>query len=173
MKMTTMVLMMGISATAGGASALQSVAPHNDIVSGRRAAFSLSAVAVNSIKSGIEANAPLQSQGFAVGALRKWSHALPGLFPAGTSVANLPGATAAKPEIWTDRAGFEAKAADYASAVDRLAQLAQANDVEGFNAQFTVVRTSCGSCHEVYRVEQPRPQGGRGSALPAGTPPRG
>ena len=90
------------------------------------------------------------------------------MFPAGTSVADVPGETAAKPEIWTDRAGFEAQAADYAAAVDRLSELAQTNDVEGFNAQFAVVRTSCGSCHSVYRVEQPRPAG-----QPPGTAPHG
>ena len=168
MRLKAALALAGLAVLAGAASARQSTEPVNDVVAGRKAAFSLSAVTVNTIKSGIDANAPLQSQGFAVSALKKWSHALPGMFPAGTSVADLPGATAAKPEIWTDRAGFEAKAADYATAVDRLSELAQANDVEGFNAQFAVVRTSCGSCHSVYRVEQPRPAG-----PPPGTAPRG
>lgn len=157
----------GVAVLAGAAYARQSTGPATDVVAGRKAAFSLSAVTVSTIKTGIDANAPLQSQGFAVGALKKWSHALPGMFPAGTSVADMPGATAAKPEIWTDRAGFEAKAADYAAAVDHLSELAQAGDVEGFNAQFAVVRTSCGSCHSVYRVEQLRPAG-----PPAGAAPR-
>jgi cytochrome c556 len=160
--------MVGLAVVAGAASAQQSTGPASEVVAGRKAAFSLSAVTVGAIKAGIDSNAPLQSQGFAVGALKKWSHALPGMFPAGTSVADLPGATAAKPEIWTDRAGFEAKAAEYAAAVDHLSELAQANDVEGFNAQFAVVRSSCGSCHSVYRVEQPRPAG-----PPPGTAPRG
>lgn len=159
LRLTAAVAVVGLAVLAGAASAQQSMGPANDVVAGRKAAFSLSAVTIGAIKAGIDSNAPLQSQGFAVGALKKWSHALPGMFPAGTSVVELPGATAAKPEIWSDRAGFEAKAADYAAAVDHLLELAQANDVEGFNAQFAAVRTSCGSCHSVYRVEQPRPAG--------------
>ena len=168
MRLTAAVAIVGLAVVAGAASAQQFTGSANDVVYGREAAFSLSAVTVGAIKAGIDSDAPLQSQGFAVGALKKWSHALPGMFPAGTSVADVPGETAAKPEIWTDRVGFEAQAADYAAAVDRLSELAQANDVEGFNAQFAVVRTSCGSCHSVYRVEQPRPAG-----QPPGTAPRG
>jgi cytochrome c556 len=172
MKLTAAVALVGLAVVAGAASAQQSTGPVNDVVAARKAAFSMSAVTVNAIKSGIDANAPLQSQGFAVSALKKWSHALPGMFPSGTSVADLPGATAAKPEIWTDRAGFEAKAADYAAAVDHLSELAQANDVASFNAQFAVVRSACGSCHSVYRIEQPRPAGPPPGAVPAGAAPR-
>lgn len=156
MKATAAFVMIGLAALAGAASAQQSSSPANDIAATRKAGFSMSAVTVNAISAGIGADAPLSSQGFAVGALKKWAHALPGAFPAGTSATDLPGATAARPEIWTDRAGFEAKAADYAAAVDKLAELAQANDVEGFETQFAVVRSSCGSCHSAYRVERPR-----------------
>lgn len=164
MKTANAAIMIGLLALAGGASAQQSSSPANDIVAGRRAAFAMSAVTVGAIKTGIDSGAPLASQGFAVGALKKWTHALPGLFPSGTSMTDLPDATNAKPDIWTDRAGFEAKAADYAAAVDRLSELAQANDVEGFNAQFGVVRAACSACHTAYRFEQPRPPG---------APPRG
>jgi cytochrome c556 len=167
MKRIGSIVMIGVAAVAGAASARQSTGMARDVVPARRAAFSLSAVAVNAIRTGIDAHAPLQTQGFAVEALRKWSHALPGLFPEGTGVTDLPGETAAKPEIWTDRAGFEARAADYAAAVDRLSERAQAGDVDGFDSQFAVVRTSCGSCHDVYRIEPPR----RGA--PSGVAPRG
>ncbi|CAN5402757.1 cytochrome c [soil metagenome] len=156
MKAATTLVLIGLAALAGAASAQSSSSPAADAVATRKAGFAMSAVTVNAINAGMESDAPLSSQGFAIGALKKWAHALPGAFPAGTSATDLPGMTAAKPEIWTDRAGFEAKAADYAAAVDKLGELAQANDVEGFEAQFAVVRSSCGSCHGVYRVERPR-----------------
>ena len=59
--------------------------------------------------------------------------------------------TTAKPEIWSDRAGFEAKAADYAAAADRLAELAAGDDAAAFAAQLAVVRASCQSCHDGYK----------------------
>lgn len=156
MKAAAVFALIGLATLAGAASARQSATPANDIVATRKAAFAMSAVTVGAIAAGMESDAPLASQGFTIGALKHWALALPGAFPAGTSANDLPGATAAKPEIWTDRAGFEAKAADYASAVDRLGELAQANDVDGFEAQFAVVRASCGSCHSAYRIERPR-----------------
>ena len=110
----------------------------------RQAALNLSGVAMGAIKAGIErASSPGPRP----------SHALPGLFPAGTSVADLPGATRAKPEIWSDRPGFEARAAAYAAATDRLAELARANDAEGFSAQWVTVRQTCGACHDAYRAQ--------------------
>lgn len=156
MKATAILALIGVAALAGAASAQQSASSANDIVATRKAGFAMSAVTVNAINAGIEAGAPLASQGFTVGALRKWSHAIPGAFPAGTSSSDLPGATMAKPEIWTDRAGFEARAADYAAAVDKLAELAQGSDAEAFEDQFAVVRASCGACHTPYRIERPR-----------------
>ena len=151
MKTAAILALIGVAALAGAASAQQSASPANDIVATRKAGFAMSAVTVGAINAGIEADAPLASQGFAVGALRKWAHAIPGAFPAGTSATDLPGATAAKPEIWTDRAGFEAKAGDYAAAAARLQELIAAGDTAGAQAQFMVVRASCQSCHDAYR----------------------
>ena len=156
MKAAVTLALIGVAALAGAASARQSSDPAHDIVATRKAGFAMSAVTVNAINAGVEGGAPLASQRFAVGALQKWAHAIPGAFPAGTSAADLPGQTMAKPEIWSDRAGFEAKAADYAAAVDTLASLAQGSDAEAFEDQFAVVRQSCGSCHNPYRIERPR-----------------
>lgn len=156
MKVAAILALIGVAALAGAASAQQSSSPAHDAIATRKAAFAMSAVTVGAINAGIEADAPLASQGFAVGALRKWAHAIPGAFPQGTSAADLPGETMAKPEIWTDRAGFEAKAADYAAAVDKLAELGRGTDAQAFEDQFAVVRASCGSCHNPYRIERPR-----------------
>jgi len=99
MKAAVTLALIGVAALAGAASARQSSDPAHDIVATRKAGFAMSAVTVNAINAGIDGGAPLASQRFAVGALQKWAHALPGAFPAGTSAADLPGQTMAKPEI--------------------------------------------------------------------------
>jgi cytochrome c556 len=133
----------------GGAANAQGGGPA-DIIKGRQGGMMLSGATMGAIKVGIDGNTPLQNQRFNTRALSTWAHAVPGMFPEGSG----PEAgvrTNAKPEIWTDRAGFEAKAADYAAAADRLAELAQGEDAAAFSAQWTVVRASCQSCHDGYK----------------------
>lgn len=120
------------------------------IIEGRQAAMMLSGVAMGSIKAAIDAQQAPATQRFNTRALARWAHAVPGMFPAGSD-AGAP--THAKPEVWSDRAGFEAKAADYAAAADHLAELAAGDDAAAFSAQWTVVRQSCQACHTAYKAD--------------------
>ena len=123
-----------------------------DIIKGRQAGMMMSGATMGAIKVGIDGGAALQSQRFNTRALSRWAHALPGLFPQGSGAeAGVP--TEARAEIWSDRAGFEAKAAAFAAATDRLAELAEGEDAAAFSAQWTTVRASCQSCHDAYRVD--------------------
>jgi cytochrome c556 len=134
----------------GGAANAQGEGP-DGIIKGRQAAMMLSGVAMGAMKSAMDAGQPPASQRFNSRALARWSHAVPGMFPAGTGPeAGVP--TNAKPEVWSDRAGFEASAADYAAAADRLAELAAGEDAAAFAAQWTTVRQSCQACHDVYKA---------------------
>jgi len=137
---------------AGGAGAQEEVTPEvaGEIVAARQAAFAMSAVTLGSIKAAMDAGAAPQSMGFSTGALARWASALPNLFPAGSGV-DVVATTKAKPEIWSDRAGFEGEAAKYAAAAVRLQELIAAGDTAGANEQFLVVRASCQSCHDAYR----------------------
>lgn len=119
------------------------------VVAARQASFALSAATFGAMKGAIDRGETARSQLFAARALAKWAAALPSMFPAGTG----EGATRAKPEIWTDASGFEAKAAAYAAATATLAEKAAADDAEGFAAQWQVVRETCGGCHAPYRKE--------------------
>ena len=122
------------------------------VVKGRQAGMMLSGVAMGAIKASIDAQQAPSTQRFNSRALARWAHAVPGMFPAGSGAeAGVP--THAKPEIWSDRAGFEARAADYAAAADRLAELAAGDDAAAFSAQWTVVRASCQACHTPYKAE--------------------
>jgi cytochrome c556 len=152
MRRMTVAMVVAALCVAGAAGAQDSSAAM-DAIKTRQAAFNLSGVAMGSMKAAIDAGGSVRSQTFAARALSRWAHALPGAFPAGTDMIANPGATKATPEIWSDRAGFEAKAADYAAAADRLAELAQADDAAGFAAQWATVRQTCGACHTAYRAD--------------------
>jgi len=79
--------------------------------------------------------------------LIRWSETLPGMFPEGSNVAP----TGARDEVWDDRAGFEAKAAAFATAARALAAAAQAGDRTAFMARWTEARATCAGCHNLYK----------------------
>lgn len=141
---------------AGAAGAQTSASPSAaETVAARKAAFNLSAVAFSTMNAAAASPTPDPRQlSFSAQALARWAHALPGLFPAGTSATDLPGETTASAAIWANRADFEAKAAAYAAAADRLGELTE--DTEAFKAQLAVVSDTCKSCHQPYRVRPAR-----------------
>ncbi|WP_439155858.1 c-type cytochrome [Yoonia sp.] len=57
----------------------------------------------------------------------------------------------AKPEIWTDAAGFAAKRQELATASTALAAAA-GDGLDALKAAFGPVGGTCGSCHRGYRV---------------------
>ena len=125
--------------------------PAEEVIKGRQGAMMLSGVAMASIKGAIDAGQPLASQRFSTRSLARWAHAVPGMFPAGSGPeAGVP--SNARAEIWSDRAGFEARAADYAAAADRLAELAAGDDAAAFAGQWTAVRATCQACHDGYKA---------------------
>lgn len=80
------------------------------------------------------------------------SAALPTLFPEGTGVG--VGKSAAKAEIWTNAADFQAKVKATQDAITALNAAAQAGDVPKIKAAFPAVGQSCGACHQDYRVKK-------------------
>lgn len=122
-----------------------------DIVRGRQAAMMLSGATLGGMKTASDAGHAPSTQRFGARALSRWAHALPGMFPEGSDAAGAGVPSNAKPEVWSDRAGFEAKAAQFAAAADRLAELSEGEDAAAFSAQWTAVRAGCQSCHEGYK----------------------
>lgn len=72
------------------------------------------------------------------------------LFPEGSETGH---DTEAKATIWTDRAGFDAKLADFNARVDE-AIAANPDSLEALNAAAGPVFKACKACHEGYRVEK-------------------
>lgn len=127
----------------------------SQIVASRQAAMRLAAADFQLIRTAAEKGADLKALAGPTRSLALWGEALPGMFPAGTGpgVAN----TRARAEIWTDRADFEQKAAEFAAAAARLAELAEAADLNEGGRQWDSTRLACAACHLRYRSEVPSP----------------
>jgi cytochrome c556 len=68
------------------------------------------------------------------------------LFPPGTGRDAVP-STRAKPEIWSNRADFEAALKTLADASKALGDDAKAGDLEKVKADWTSLAKACGGCH--------------------------
>jgi cytochrome c556 len=143
---------LSLMCVAGAAGAQQEVPPEEaaGIVAVRQASFAMSAVTFQSIKQGLDAGVPLEQLRFASGGLARWAASMPVAFVPDTGPGAVP-TTKAKPEIWTDWTGFQAKAADYQAATTRLRDAIAAGDAAAANEAWTATRATCGSCHDVYR----------------------
>jgi cytochrome c556 len=117
------------------------------IVAARQSAYALSAGDFSAMKAAAEAGADVHTLVLPARTLARWARTLPSLFPAGT---NLP-TSKALPTVWSDRAGFEARAAAYADAARALAEAAQSGDRAAFLTQWAAVRATCSACHDTYR----------------------
>jgi len=60
--------------------------------------------------------------------------------------------TEAAPAIWTDRAGFDAKLAEFKEDADAAVAAAPA-DLDALKAVFGPLTQNCGACHETYRLK--------------------
>lgn len=88
--------------------------------------------------------------------MQKVAAELPTLFPAGSGPeAGVP--TQAKPEIWTNRAGFDGKVAAFQAAVQGLATASSGTDTAVIAAAAGPVGQGCQGCHSEFRVRPARP----------------
>jgi cytochrome c556 len=62
--------------------------------------------------------------------------------------------TAAKPEIWTDAAGFSAVAGAFATEAHHFDDVAQGGDIEAIRAEYTNLGKACFACHSKYRAKE-------------------
>jgi cytochrome c556 len=145
-------------ATAGCAAAMGEAPPPppmqptaQEIVAARQAAFHLSGAAMGNMRAAIERDADPKSQAYAARGVARWAKALPTLFPDSTASVT---PSRARPEIWVAKADFEAKAAAYAAAAERLAEVAASGDKQAFAAQHRATAATCKACHDLYQVPQ-------------------
>lgn len=81
------------------------------------------------------------------------SNSLPTWFPKGSGTEARPKAET-KPTIWSDAAGFSAKASAFQVQASKLNQLAMAGDLDAVKGQVRPTGGSCKGCHDAYREEK-------------------
>ncbi len=123
--------------------------PADTLIAARQAGYDLQAGVAASMKTVIEAGGDVKGLVDGAKGLSSYGHVIPALFPDGTQSGHN---TKARPEVWSDRAGFQKAAQTFWMEADKLAILADANDKAGFAAQYTVTTQACGACHRAYRV---------------------
>jgi cytochrome c556 len=74
-------------------------------------------------------------------------------FPAGTSAADFPGKTKAKPEIWTDQDKFKQIPVALQGEEVKLKAAIEGGDQKAVAAQLGATgKAGCGACHSTYRL---------------------
>ena len=124
-----------------------------EIVATRQSAFHLTGAAMGNIKGTIDRGGDPSGQAYAARGIARWARAIPGMFPESTAGVT---PTRARPEIFANRADFNAKAAAFAAAADQLAAAAQSNDKQAFTSAWQATSATCASCHQSYQVPQQR-----------------
>jgi cytochrome c556 len=73
-------------------------------------------------------------------------------FPQGTSMAEFPGKTGAKPAIWSEPDKFKAAHQKAVGEIDKLVVAVKSGDKDKVTAQFaTTGKEGCGGCHTPFR----------------------
>ena len=123
------------------------------MIAARQAGYELLAANMAALKVVVDQGQDPKGYDSEIKAIVNWGHTIPVLFPTGTEQGHN---TAAKPEIWSDRAGFEKAAGNLVAASEKLEQVAASGDKDAFKAQYAALGMTCGACHRVYRVNKPQ-----------------
>ena len=141
-------MLLGCSLSATAAFAAVDAAK---VYEARHTQFHAIASAFKSIIEGLKAEKP---DAAAIGGQAKiiegLAHQIPTWFPAGTG-AESGVKTRAKPEIWSDSAGFAAAAKNLETQSATLQTVAATGDLVAIQAQAKAVGGACGACHTKYR----------------------
>ena len=124
--------------------------PQSFVVARQAGMHMATTLMIKGLKRAVTAGTDVKDQGAAADGIAMWADAIPGLFPPGSMA---PGSRA-RPEIWANKADFDARAADLHDAAKRLSAIAATGDKAAFAAQVTEVQARCGACHDKYRAPE-------------------
>jgi cytochrome c556 len=116
----------------------------------RQGGFDFMGAIAGDMKRAVDAGTEVKPFMDGADAIAGWAEIIPSLFPAGSEKGH---DTKAKPEIWSDRAGFEKAAAKLGEEAKKLCAAAKEGDKAAFAAAFKAVGQACGACHRGYRVK--------------------
>lgn len=122
----------------------------DDVIATRQAGMALTGGVSAAMKAGVAAGTDVKVFEDGAGAFVKWGKEYLVLFPDGTQTGH---ETKAKPEVWSDRAGFEKSNAAFVAASESLAAAAKAGDKGAFAAAYAETGKACGGCHRNYKAK--------------------
>ena len=147
------VPMMAAALLAGGSALAQAQTVQvtaDELIAARQAAYDLMGGNFADMKRAVEAKSEVKPFKANAEAIGKWARAVPTMFPPGTETGHN---TKALPAVWSDRPGFEKRAAALMEAADTLAKAADADDQAAFASAFQTTAKACGGCHHDYRAK--------------------
>jgi cytochrome c556 len=159
-KMAVTAMAMGVVVSAGliaGPGTTEAAMDVKQAIEARQKAMKQNAEHMKAINAYVESG---QGEPAAVAehakAIAEVAKVIPSVFPEGSSLADNHGIkTAAKPEIWTNRAEFEAAAATLGEKANALAEAAAGGDKAAITAAFQDVgKNGCGACHSKFRQKE-------------------
>jgi len=124
--------------------------PPEQIIVIRQAVMDLQQGVAGAMKAAVDAKSDVKPLVPGAKGLVSSAKVITSMFPGGTETGH---DTKAKPEIWSDWAGFEKAQAAMLAATEKLVPLAEANDTAGFATQFAAVGRTCGGCHREYKMK--------------------
>jgi cytochrome c556 len=142
-------LLAGVLAGAVTTGLAQAQTATQDIIVTRQAGFDLQGGSLDAIVAAVKAKADLKPYASTAAGIESWAKQIPLVFPKGSETGHN---TKAKPEIWSDSAGFAKDADDLATAAGKLAASFKAGDDAAVPDQLKAVGAACGACHRAYRV---------------------
>lgn len=145
--MKRLLLPVGLLALALGTAGSGGAWAQGDVVAQRKEEMKRSGAHMEAIKKIVEAGDAVGPIAPRAEEMHGYFSTLPALFPAGTTDNSK-----ARPEVWSDRAGFEKAAANAAEATAKLASVAKGGDKDAMAAAFREAGAACGACHRNYRA---------------------
>lgn len=140
---------LAVGLMAAGAAVAQSSSAL-DVIAVRQAGYDLMGASADAMKRAVQVGEDPKPYADAADAMAAWGAVIPSLFPPGSDKGH---DTKAKPEIWSDRTGFEAAARKFTQAAEALSEAAKAGDTAAFEARFKETGAACGACHRAYKVK--------------------
>lgn len=124
-----------------------SFADPQDAIVARKDTMKTDGKIFKAMKAAVDAGAPVRPFAEDAQWFVGWGKQIPAMFPPGSETGH---DTKAKPNIWTDKAGFDRFAGDMAAAGQKLATAANADDKAAFGDAFHDLGKACGGCHKAY-----------------------
>ncbi len=148
----SVVSMIAACGGGGGAEAAVDDSPEGQAIAFRQANMDTLQYKVGRLRGMAMGEIPVDEAAFAKGASDVAT--LAGMIVEGFIPNSSKPSSAALPEVWTNMADFQQKAADLQNAAQALASAASAQGFESAKGMVQAVGQGCGGCHRPYRRRQ-------------------